>query len=432
MELTNATIDCGFDLKKVKKSLCTYSQATGVESSLIDSKGNYLYTSRPDDNLCGFCGKIQSIVAGRSTCASVHLYGSYQAERFGGKYVYFCPMGMVHWASPITVKGVICAALIGGPVSMVDPEQFLLEDLIRKNDISDGDLQKINAYAHQVQIIPPQKVDSLAELLYLLASNFSSDNSLMYEDKRLFNEIQAHISETVHQMKLLEYAEKEQSNYPFEKEKELLTKIALGDKPASQKILNEILGYVFFSSGKDIEIMKARILELVVLLSRAAVEGGAESTEIFGLNYQYLSEIHDLNTVEDLTFWLSKIMTRFTDCVFNLADVRHKDIIFKAVDYIKRNYMKRITLEEVARSVYLNPSYFSKIFKNEMKCTFISYINKIRINAAKNLLLDIAIPLTEVSCLVGFEDQSYFTKVFKKAIGATPGKFRESRGQQRF
>jgi YesN/AraC family two-component response regulator len=132
--------------------------------------------------------------------------------------------------------------------------------------------------------------------------------------------------------------------------------------------------------------------------------------------------------VEDLTFWLSKIMTRFTDCVFNLADIRHKDIIYKAVNYVQRNYMKRVSLEEVARSVYLNSSYFSKIFKNEMKCTFVSYVNKIRINASKNLLLDISIPLTDVSSLVGFEDQSYFTKVFKKAIGVTPGKFRKSRG----
>lgn len=130
-----------------------------------------------------------------------------------------------------------------------------------------------------------------------------------------------------------------------------------------------------------------------------------------------------------MTLWLSKIMARFTDCVFNLADIRHKDTIYKAVDYIKRNFMETITLEDIAKYVYLNPSYFSKVFRNEMKCTFVSYVNKIRVSASKNLLLDASIPLTDVSILVGFEDQSYFTKVFKKATGMTPGRFRESRGQ---
>jgi two-component system response regulator YesN len=428
MEWMSSTNELDFDIEKVKRSLNAYSQSTGIESYLIDSKGNYLYNSFAANHLCKFCNNVQRLTKEQSTCASVHLYGSYQAERFGGKYVYFCPMGMVHWASPITVKGAICGALIGGPVSMVDPEQFLLEDLIRKNNISDTDIHTINEYARQVQIVPPNKVDSLSELLYLLASNLSTDKTINYEEQRKFNKLQADIAESIRQTKLINNQESENSCYPFEKEKELLSKIALGDKSASQKILNEILGYVFFSSGKDFDIIKARILELVVLLSRAALEGGADSAEIFGLNYNYLSEIHHLTTVEDLTFWLSKIMTRFTDCVFNLANIRHKDIIYKAVDYIQRNYMKRISLEEVARSVYLNPSYFSKIFKNEMKCTFVSYVNKVRINASKNFLLDISIPLTDVSSLVGFEDQSYFTKVFKKSTGLTPGKFRESRG----
>ena len=122
-------------------------------------------------------------------------------------------------------------------------------------------------------------------------------------------------------------------------------------------------------------------------------------------------------------------MARFTDCVFNLADIRHKDTIFKAVDYIKRNYVEQITLEQVANHVFLNPSYFSKIFKNEMNCTFVAYVNKIRINASKSLLLNNNIPLSDISTLVGFDDQSYFTKVFKKEVNITPGKYRSTRGQ---
>lgn len=430
MIVTKEAGEIGFDLEKAKKSVHAYSRSTGMECFIIDSKGTSIYESCYSSHLCKFCKGIQAATGYQSGCASVHLYGSYQAERFGGKYVYFCPIGLVHWASPITNMDSIQGALIGGPVLMVDPEEFLLEDLIRKSGIDEAQLEKLNEYVQRVPVIQPDIVNSLSELLFLVASSISDDKTSKHDDQRQYHEIQAQISESVHYMKDLEHREKEIINYPFEKERELLSKIALGDKPGSQKILNEILGYVFFSSGKDFEVIKARVLELVVLLSRSAVEGGADSAEIFGLNYKYLSDIHHFKNVEELTFWLSKIMARFTDCVFNLADVRHKDTIYKAVDYIKRNYMERITLEEVAKHVYLNPSYFSKIFKSEMKCTFVSYINKIRISASKNLLLDASIPLTEVSNLVGFEDQSYFTKVFKKATGVTPGRFRESRGKQ--
>lgn len=91
--------------------------------------------------------------------------------------------------------------------------------------------------------------------------------------------------------------------------------------------------------------------------------------------------------------------------------------------------MKKITLEEVASYVYLSPSYFSKIFKEEMKVNFNTYLNYVRIEKSKKLLLDDSIVLVDLSNLVGFEDQSYFSKVFKKITGVSPGKYRESRGQ---
>ncbi len=122
-------------------------------------------------------------------------------------------------------------------------------------------------------------------------------------------------------------------------------------------------------------------------------------------------------------------MMRFTDLVFNLQDVKHVDVIYKAIDYIKRNYMKKISLKEVADQVLLSPSYFSKLFKDEMSCNFNHFLNQVRIERSKTVLLDNTVPLVDVAFLMGFEDQSYFTKVFKKMTGVSPGKYRESRGQ---
>jgi len=217
--------------------------------------------------------------------------------------------------------------------------------------------------------------------------------------------------------------------YPIEKEKELLLAISRGDKRESQGLLNDILGFIFFSSGHDAPIVKARVLELVVLLSRAALEGGADMERIFGLNFTYLNQVSRMRSVDDIAYWLSKIMLRFTDLVFTLKDVKHADVMQKALKYVNGHYAEEITLDDVAGLVFLSPTYFSKLFSEEMGCRFTAYLNKLRIEKSKLLLRGTDIPLVDIAGLVGYEDQSYFTKVFKRVTGASPGKYRESGGR---
>jgi AraC-like DNA-binding protein/ligand-binding sensor protein len=421
------TVGCGFDFVKARKEVTAYSSSTGMNCYIIDDKGNTVFQSYPDNEVCQYCRNHKAGFTDSFSCSDVYLYGSYQAERFGGSYIFFCPLGLTHWATPITEGHIFRGALIGGPVLMVEPEEFLVED-IADHGLIGSNRNEFTDFLKKVPVKQPEVVNNLSALLSILSSDISSGKDMRREEQNQFNSMQAQISESLQMIKSSKLAKNASIAYPFEKERELLRLISLGDKSASQKILNEILGYVFFSTGNDFELVKARVQELTVLLSRAAIEGGAGTVEIFGLNHQYLSEINNYKTIEELTIWLSRILARFTDCVFNLADVRHKDIIYKVNNYIKKNYMYKITLEEMARYVFLNPSYFSKIFKEEMKVPFVVYVNRLRIEISKNLLLDDTVPLTDVSSMVGFEEQSYFTKVFKKVTGMTPGLYRKSRG----
>lgn len=218
----------------------------------------------------------------------------------------------------------------------------------------------------------------------------------------------------------------EGESYPLGKEKDLLSLISIGDQEGANRLLNEIMAHVYIDYRMNFDKLKSRVLELVVLLSRAALEGGAQIEEIFGLNYSYLNDIHHYHSVDDLTCWLSKICKRFTNSVFKFGEAKHTDAIYKAMDYIKHNYMQKLTLEEVAEHVYFSPTYFSRIFKNEMGITFNKYLNKVRIANSKQLLNDKDITLAEISEAVGFHDQSHFTKMFKNITGTSPKKYRES------
>ncbi|HHW32301.1 MAG TPA: AraC family transcriptional regulator [Clostridiaceae bacterium] len=427
----NALEYIGFNLENAIKCVDAYSISTNVRTIIIDSQGETIYESCGNKKLCKVCKSISTAGESSQSCSKAHLYGSYQAERFGGKYVFFCPMGFTHWASPITLDGMMKGAVLGGPVNMIEPEDFLIDDLIIRNNVSEQQLASIKENIHEIPVINPERVNHLSELLFIVAAHISDIQPSRYLEEREFNEHHSGISEYIHYIKTMGGDDKNIPSYPLDKEKELLYLISIGDKAGSQKILNEIFGHIFFSTGGNFNVIKARVLELIVLLSRAALEGGADVEQIFGLNYKFLNQIHGFTSIEELSFWLSKIMARFTDCVFNLAGVKHVDVIYRAINYIKHNYMKKITLEEVASHVYLSPSYFSKIFKEEMKYSFNAYLNYVRIEMSKKLLLDDSIDLIEVSNMVGYEDQSYFSKVFKKITGISPGKYRESRGQHR-
>jgi len=418
--------DTGFDLELAMNAMRHYSIATEVPAILIDDNGNNLYSTKGENEFCRFCSVMKSDFNFDMDCCSVHLYGSYQAERFGGKYVFFCPLGMVHWASPITVDGMMKGAILGGPVHMIEPEEFLLADLFGKY-FGKEQLTRAIELSKKLPVVNPDRVNSMSELLRLVTFHLSDASWHQYNQDLQEQELAADISEYIHQLKKMSDSE-EISAYPIEKERELLNAISLGNKPLSQKLLNEILGHIFFASGNKFELIRARVMELVVLLSRAALEGGADMKQIFGLNFQYLNQMQRFQSLDELTPWLSRIMERFTDLVFNMTNVKHKDVIFKSIDYIRNNYMKKITLDDVAAHVYLSPSYFSKIFKEEMDTNFNAYLNRVRIEMSKKLLSDPSISMVDVSNIVGFEDQSYFSKVFKKMTGQSPKKFRESRG----
>ena len=75
----------------------------------------------------------------------------------------------------------------------------------------------------------------------------------------------------------------------------------------------------------------------------------------------------------------------------------------------------------------MSKSYFCRIIKEELGCTFTEYVNRLRIERSKVLLRSSGISIAEVACAVGFDDQSYFTRIFKKQTGVAPGKYRENR-----
>lgn len=104
---------------------------------------------------------------------------------------------------------------------------------------------------------------------------------------------------------------------------------------------------------------------------------------------------------------------------------RPYQITQQVIDYLENNYWRKVSLEEAARTVYLNPVYLSAIFKQETGYTFSEYLTLLRMEKAKKLLAA-QFSVKEVAGKVGYADCNYFCRVFKKVTGITATAYRKS------
>ena len=138
-----------------------------------------------------------------------------------------------------------------------------------------------------------------------------------------------------------------------------------------------------------------------------------------------MQQIHQFDDIEDLSVWITGVMHRFIQHSFDFAQIKHSDVVFKTMEYIRINYDRKLSLDDIAQHVYLSRSYLSSLFREETGQTLFSYINQVRVEKSKLFLMDSSISLAEVATMCGFEDQSYFTKVFRKITEMSPKQYRD-------
>lgn len=99
--------------------------------------------------------------------------------------------------------------------------------------------------------------------------------------------------------------------------------------------------------------------------------------------------------------------------------------VLKMTEYIKEHLSQKLTLDELAEFMAMNPSYFSRFFKNKMGENFVDYLMKIRIQFAMDQLRRTNYPIDMIAEQAGYINQSYFNTAFKKVSGTTPSKYRK-------
>jgi AraC-like DNA-binding protein len=204
----------------------------------------------------------------------------------------------------------------------------------------------------------------------------------------------------------------------------LLAAIRRGDRGEARRIINHVLVHIYSSGEERSDLLKGLLLELVVMISRAAVEAGAIQTEVLGLNFRFLTELAELSDDEDLAAWLRKTLEHVISTIERQEDFTPPLLVGKALDFMRANLHRDISRDETARHAGISPSHFSRLLKERTGRTFTELLRQCRVDLACDLLRAGEPSLAEIADACGFCDQSYFTRVFQDIKGVTPKQFR--------
>lgn len=156
-------------------------------------------------------------------------------------------------------------------------------------------------------------------------------------------------------------------------------------------------------------------------------EKGVDIAGILDSNQELFQSQLRFSFLESYERWIRDYCSLLLMGLGDLSGKRHSAVISSAVDYIHQHYMENISLTGTAEAVHKSSSYFSCIFKKEMGVNFNEYLNQIRIEKAKQLLRMPDAAVYQVAEKVGFRDYKYFTKVFRKLCGCSPGEYGKGR-----
>jgi len=137
-----------------------------------------------------------------------------------------------------------------------------------------------------------------------------------------------------------------------------------------------------------------------------------------------------LRDIGEARQWINAIAADLADFIKREAALEYARIIAVAKKHIAEHYGEDLSLSSVAASAGISPCYFSTIFKRYAKVGFSEYLNTVRINAAKKLLVESDLKVYQIAEACGYHDSFYFNRIFKKVTGLAPGDFQRRERDQ--
>ena len=191
----------------------------------------------------------------------------------------------------------------------------------------------------------------------------------------------------------------------------------------------------YFIRMKEDKLQSTLMRQYIIMDIYIVIMSFCEKIDAVNHDYQQETEklkstIQNMNSVSEIRSYITYMLNQAIELRDSISKKRYADIIKAAEKMISEHYMsEEISLNSVADSVGMSPSYFSSVFSKESGKTFVEFLTETRMEKAKELLMCSALKTSEIGYEVGYKDPHYFSYIFKKTQGCSPKDYR-ARGKE--
>lgn len=203
----------------------------------------------------------------------------------------------------------------------------------------------------------------------------------------------------------------------------LVAKLYAEDITSIKSLCVEYIG-ALFATYSDLDKIRNSLFETLLNIKNAVLKVDASyKNEAFESIFPSLARFSEQEAFE------AYLSSRAEECFLAISEVKNSSenpVIKKACRFIEEHLAEDFGLEVLAQELGLSPYHLSRLFKEEKGENFINYVTSLRLEKAKKLLENPSLIIKEISTGVGYNDQNYFTKLFKLKFGLTPTEYRET------
>lgn len=208
-------------------------------------------------------------------------------------------------------------------------------------------------------------------------------------------------------------------------EKRLMHALEAGNAELAKKAIDELIVRGIGNAGSVNEVFE-HVLYFSSLLVRTIQGQGWNVSEALGEYADSLRQPEKLTTREHIVRWLHGAVGRITDYVNQRNATHCHEAVKGMLAFVEENMDKDISLQTVAEKLFVNSSYLSRLFKQQIGQAFSDYVLERKMKLAMKGLAD-GMKVVDAAKLTGYRDVSYFIKVFRKYWGYTPGEIKHDR-----
>lgn len=354
----------------------------------------------------------------RPALHAVRAQALIESVRWGEPYSFFLAPGVISWMIPLVNGDDVRGGLVGGHV-VADRDPYSLMECINHLTAAGCTRSGAERLVSNLPIWPHEAIHRAANALFLdfYAASGWTPRKLQRNREQALQQRQ--IAEEIHEHKKGGGRDAK----PMDEERILLSLMKAGDQKGARRELNKMLGSMF-SLSPNLNVLRARVIEMMGYLVRTAVEDSPASSALIEQNHEWMARIIESHDFETLAAEVREGLDAFMQNVYLLGRSRANSTVWKVLSYLETHYREPITLKDVARHANLSTYRISHLMKDVTEHSVFQHVIRLRVREAQRLLERTDMSCTEIAYDVGFSDQSYFIKQFKHWMGITPARYR--------